>query len=53
MAKSIMCMKFCIDPLSSFGEDVFIFNPIWPPDQVTDDIINLMFHTSGLRSYCC
>ena len=25
--------------------DVFIFNPIWLPDHMTNDIINLIFHS--------
>ena len=42
--KSIICMKFCIDLLSCSGEEVyiFIFNPIWPTDHVTEDIVNLI-----------
>ena len=46
--KLIMCMKFRIDLLSGSGEDffkVFIFNPIWPSDHVTDDIVNLILHS--------
>ena len=43
-------MKFCIGLLSGswkkiFFFNVFIFNPIWPPDHVTDDVINLILHS--------